>query len=199
LIASLCAAPVAADEFEVNVSPKNARILYIPGAEGVGLPGCLPDAYHCVFGLELALVFKVDVPSAVAQVSTLKLHGNDAAFADHPEERLLIEDAAAVLLRDAIFNVEHGPPLDRTVFTAEFPMSDLNFEFFRQSLVAISGGPELTAVNGTGYVFSYPVPEPESWMLTSLVGLVMLACCAGKWRTTQLSSKHGTMVWIAGD
>ena len=107
------------------------------------------------------------------------LVGNEAAFQGDPADRASVEENARQILLTAMFDIERGPPLDRTVFRAEFEGlgNDLVLEFFRQTLVSMDGGPELTAVDGPGYRYTYPVPEPTTVLLLGA------ACACGVMRS----------------
>ncbi len=167
ILSSAVAIPAAAtSEFTVNLPPNVAAMLYMNGSMANAFPGCLPDANNCDFGLELGLTLEVDeADQATAVVSKLKLHGNDAAFAAHPEQRTLIEASAAGLFANSTFDVAYGPALNRTVMTADFPGDDLVLEFSRKKLIGMSGGSDLRPVDGPGYAFSYVVPEPSGLSL----------------------------------
>ncbi len=73
-----------------------------------------------------------------------------------------------------MFTVEHGPPMDRTLFRADVTGPDLELEFFRQTLVRMDGGPDLTPVDGEGFRYVYPVPEPGA-----VTFVLAVFCCGG--------------------
>jgi hypothetical protein len=166
-------------QYVVPLDPATARFTFFPGAEGIGVPGGVPNAFELHFGMQGS--FSLDeLPNNQGDITTADfvLVGNEAAFQGRPGERAFLEETSRQILLTAMFSVERGPPLDRIVFRAEFEGhgQDLVLEFFRQSLVRMDGGPELTAVDGPGYRYTYPVPEPAT------VLLLLAACACGVMR-----------------
>jgi hypothetical protein len=106
------------------------------------------------------------------------LLGNELAFQNNPPRRAQLEETSRQILLTAVFAVEHGPPLDRTVFRADVSGPDLVLEFFRQQLVRMDGGPDLRPVDGEGFLYSYPVPEPATALLL-LGGCTFIGCRPG--------------------
>jgi hypothetical protein len=140
------------------------------------VPGGVPNPFELHFGMQGSFTLE-ELPNSQGDITAADfvLVGNEAAFQGRPDERAFLEDNARQILLTAMFSVERGPPLDRTVFRAEFEGlgSELVLEFFRQTMVSMDGGPELTAVDGPGYRYTYPVPEP-----TTLILLVATFACA---------------------
>jgi hypothetical protein len=164
----------------VTLEPATARFTYFPSPEGPGIPGGVPDPFELHFGMQGTFVVE-ELPNNTGDITQANfiLLGNDAAFQNDPARRAAIEETARQILLDAMFSVERGPPLDRTVFRAGFPPfgRDLTLEFFRQTLVRMDGGPDSRPVDGNGVLYTYPVPEPPAR------ALLLIACaCGGIWR-----------------
>jgi hypothetical protein len=154
-------------QYVVTLDPATARFTYFPSAEGPGVPGGVPNAYMLHFGMQGMFTLDEQANQGDITQADFTLVGNEAAFQGNPANRAFIEESARQILLSAMFTAEHGPPLDRTVFRAQFPGigQDLVLEFFRQTLVSMDGGPELTMVDGPGYRYTYPVPEPATVVL----------------------------------
>jgi len=165
-------------QFTVPLDPATARFTYFPSPEGPGVPGGVPDPFELHFGMQGMFTLE-ELPNQgdITQADFILL-GNEAAFQNDPARRAQLEETARQILLTAMFSVEHGPPMDRTVFRADFNDfgPDLVLEFFRQTLVRMEGGPDQRPVDGQGFQYSYPIPEPAT------VVLILAACtCAGLW------------------
>jgi hypothetical protein len=162
-------------QIDVPLDPATAGFIYFPSAEGPGIPGGVPNPYQLHFGLQG--MFRIEhQPVDVAKITQANfvLVGNDAAFQNDPQARAELELRARETLLSAIFDIEVGPPLDRTVYRAPFPFGpDLEIEFFRQTLVRMAGGPDSTPIDGVGLRYVYPIPEPAT------VTLLVAACTGG--------------------
>jgi hypothetical protein len=156
----------------VTLEPATARFAYFAAAEGSGIPGGVPNNYELHFGIQGTFTIQ-ELAGNQGDVTAADfvLLGNDAAFLNDPAGRAQVEAFARSLLLDSMFSVERGPPLDRTIFRAEFDGfgPDLEIEFFRQSLVRMAGGPDALIIDGPGGRFSYPIPEPATvaWLLSA--------------------------------
>ena len=159
-------------QFTVGFDPATARFTYFPSGKGPGVPGGVPNAYELHFGMQgmLTIEEQTDDRGKVTQADFVLL-GNETAFQSNPQRRAQLEETSRQILLTAVFTVEHGPPLDRTVFRADVAGPDLVLEFFRQQLVRMDGGPDLRPVDGEGFRYSYPVPEPAA-------PFSLLAACA---------------------
>ena len=157
-------------QFTVPLDPATARFTYFPSFEGPGVPGGVPNAYELHFGMQGMLMAEEQADSLgrITQADFVLL-GNEAAFATNPQGRAQLEETSRQILLTAEFAVEHGPPLDRTVFRADVDGPDLVLEFFRQQLVRMDGGPDQRPVDGNGYQYTYPVPEPSAVALLTLM------------------------------
>jgi hypothetical protein len=166
-------------QYIVPLDPATARLTYFAGAEGSGVPGGFPNAYELHFGMQGSFTLEV-LPSGQGDITQadFTLVGNEAAFQGNPADRALIEGEARQILLTAMFSIERGPPLDRTVFRADFNDigPDLVLDFFRQTLVSMEGGPDLAEVDGPGYRYTYPVPEPVTVILLMAGCACVLAC-----------------------
>jgi hypothetical protein len=167
-------------QITVSLEPATSRFVFFAGAEGIGIPGGVPNNYELHFGI-LGTFTIQELPNNQGDVTAADfvLLGNDVAFENDPQGRTQVEAFARSLLVDSMFSVDRGPPLDRTVFRAEFDGfgPDLEIEFFRQSLVRMEGGPDYLFIDGPGGRFSYPIPEPGT------VVLLLFACfIAVVWR-----------------
>jgi hypothetical protein len=167
-------------QYVVPLDPTTARFTFFPSAKGNGVPGGVPNAFELHFGMQGSFTLE-ELPNNQGDITQadFALIGNEAAFQADPGERALIEETARQILLTAEFSLERGPPLDRTVFRAELEGigKDLVLEFFRQTLVSMDGGPDLSAVDGPGYRYTYPVPEPATVFL-----LVAACACAVMWQ-----------------
>jgi hypothetical protein len=164
-------------QYEVVLDPATARLIYLASSEGPGIPGGLPNPYMLHFGMDGML--RIDEQQGNTGKVTLAdfvLVGNEAAFQNDPQKRARIEDTSRQILLTAMFTVERGPPLDRTLFRADVAGPDLEIEFFRQTLVRMAGGPDLRLTDGDGFQYVYPVPEPGA-----LAFIVAACCCGGAW------------------
>jgi hypothetical protein len=113
------------------------------------------------------------------------LVGNEAAFQNDPQDRARIEQISRDILMTAMFAVEYGPPMERTVFRADVAGPDLVLEFFRNTLVHMEGGPDRTLIDGEGFLYAYPVPEPGA------LAFVVAACCGvGVWWASACSRRR---------
>lgn len=159
-------------QFTVGLDPATARFTYFPSGEGPGVPGGVPGAYELHFGMRgnLTVEEHTDDRGRITQAGFVLL-GNEATFQNDPLRRARLEETSRQILLSAIFSVEHGPPLDRTVFRADVAGPDLVLEFFRQQLVRMEGGPDQRPIDGEGFQYSYPIPEPGTLIL------VLAACC----------------------
>jgi hypothetical protein len=165
-------------QIDVPLDPATAGFIYLPSAEGPGIPGGAPNPYELHFGLQG--MFRIEhQPIDVAKITQANfvLVGNDAAFQNDPRARAEIELRARETLLSATFDIELGPPLDRTVYRALFEFGpNLEIEFFRQTLVHMDGGPDSAEIDGVGLRYVYPIPEPAT------VTLLVAACAgAGLW------------------
>jgi hypothetical protein len=153
-------------QFSVGLDPATTRFTYFPSGKGPGVPGGIPDAYELHFGMRgmLTIEEQTEGRGKITQADFVLL-GNDVAFQNDPQRRAQLEETSRQILLTAVFDVERGPPLDRTVFRAEVAGPDLVLEFFRQQLVRMDGGPDLRPVDGEGFRYSYPVPEPATPLL----------------------------------
>ena len=173
-----CAIPSAVcAQFEVMLDPATARLIYLASSEGPGIPGGLPDPYVLHFGMDGMLAIEEQQGNTgKVTLADFVLVGNEAAFLNRPQDRAYIEENARQILLTAMFTVEHGPPLDRTLFSADVRGPDLELEFFRLTLVRMEGGPDLRLIDGDGFQYVYPVPEP------GVLAVVMaVVCCGGVW------------------
>ena len=167
------------------LEPATARFTYFPSPEGPGIPGGVPDPFELHFGIQGTFVVE-ELPNDMGDITQANfiLLGNELAFQNDPARRAAIEETARQILLSAMFSVERGPPLDRTVFRADFPGlgRDLTLEFFRQTLVRMDGGPDNRAADGIGVLYSYPIPEPAAR------ALLLIACaCGGIWRMLMMA------------
>jgi hypothetical protein len=159
-------------QFTVELDPATARFTYFPSGQGPGVPSGVPGAYELHFGMRgmLRIEEQADDHGKVT-LADFVLLGNELAFQNNPQRRAQLEETSRQILLTAVFDVEHGPPLDRTLFRADVAGPDLELEFFRQQLVRMDGGPDLRPVDGEGFRYSYPVPEPAA-------SLLLFAACA---------------------
>jgi hypothetical protein len=148
-------------QMTVGLDPATARFTYLPSPEGPGVPGGIPDAYVLHFGMQ-GMFTITELPNNQGDITQADfiLLGNETAFQNNPQRRAQLEATARQILLDTAFTVERGPPLDRTVFRGDIAGPDLVLEFFRQSLVRMEGGPDQRPVDGEGFQYSYPIPEP---------------------------------------
>ena len=155
--------PALFAQYTVALDPATARFTYFPSPEGPGVPGGVPGAFELHFGMRGTLTID-EQPDDRGKVTLADfvLVGNEAAFQGDPQRRAQLEETSRQILLTEEFAVEHGPPLDRTVFRADVAGPDLVLEFFRQQLVRMDGGPDQRPVDGEGYRYSYPVPEPTT-------------------------------------
>ncbi len=151
-------------QYDVMLDPATARLVYLPGAEGSGVPGGLPNPFLLHFGMYGMLTIEEQGNTGKITTADFVLVGNEAAFQNNPQDRARIEDISRQVLLTAMFTVEHGPPMDRTLFRADVTGPDLELEFFRQTLVRMEGGPDLPPIDGEGFRYVYPVPEPGAIM-----------------------------------
>jgi hypothetical protein len=175
-------------QITVALDPITAQFVFFPGAEGIGIPGGVPNNYELHFGVQGTFTIQ-ELPGDQGDITAadFALLGNDVAFQNDPQGRAQVEVFARSLLLDSRFSVERGPPLDRTVFRAEFAGfgPDLEIDFFRQTLVRMEGGPDFLFIDGSGGRFSYPIPEPGT------VVLLLSACfVAVVWRRVQTSDRN---------
>jgi hypothetical protein len=179
LIASVyCALPSSLfAQYDVALDPATARFIYLPSGLGGGIPGGLPDPHMLHFGMDGMLTIE-EQQANTGKVTTADfvLVGNEAAFQNNPQDRARIEDISKQVLLTAMFTVEHGPPMDRTLFRADVAGPDLVLEFFRQTLVRMEGGPDQRLIDGEGFQYFYPVPEPGAFAL-----ILAACCCGGVW------------------
>jgi len=153
-------------QFVVSLDPATARFIYFPPSFGPGIPGGVPSEYELHFGMQGMFTLE-QLPNNQGDITEtdIVLLGNEAAFQGNPAGRAQIQETARQILLNTLFTAERGPPLDRTVFRGDVSGPDLVLEFFRQSLVSMHGGPDLRPVDGAGYQYAYPVPEPSAMAL----------------------------------
>jgi PEP-CTERM motif len=165
-------------QFVVSLDPATARFTYFPPSFGPGIPGGVPNEYELHFGMQGMFTME-ELPNNQGDITQadLVLLGNDAAFQSDPAGRAQVQETARQILLNTVFTAEHGPPLDRTVFRGDVSGPDLVIEFFRSTLVRMEGGPDIRPVDGPGYQYTYPIPEP------STVALLLAGCVfAMVWR-----------------
>jgi hypothetical protein len=163
-------------QYEVMLDPATTRFVYLPSGLGSGVPGGMPDPHMLHFGMDGMLTVEEQGNTGKVTLADFVLVGNEAAFLNNPQERARIEETSKQVLLTAKFTVEHGPPLDRTLFRADVAGPDLELEFFRQTLVRMEGGPDLRLIDGEGFQYFYPVPEPGAMALA-----VAAVCFGGLW------------------
>lgn len=160
-------------QFTVTLDPISSRFTYFAPPEGPGIPGGMPNPFELHFGMQGSFTIE-ELPNNQGDITqaTFLLVGNDGLLQSDPERRAAHEEYARFLLLESVFRVEHGPPLDRTVFHAEFDDfgNGLVLEFFRNTLVRMEGGPDYRPADGHGAEYTYPIPEPGSF------GYAITAC-----------------------
>ncbi len=161
------AAGAEINEFTVNLSPQRASLLYEVGSiSGLDM-GCGDIPNQCLFGLEMDVTFHVDaVGAAQAVVTDVELHGQDAAFAAHPEQLDYMEANVASIFETSLFYAARGPESGQTVLTTQFPTgAGMLLDFNNAELMSLAGIYDLRPVDGPKYSFAYAVPEPGSLAL----------------------------------
>jgi hypothetical protein len=187
-------------QYDVTLDPATARLVYLPGAEGSGVPGGLPDPFMLHFGMNGMLTIEEQGNTGKITLADFVLVGNEAAFQNNPQDRARIEETSRQILLTAMFTVERGPPLDRTLFRADVTGPDLELEFFRQTLVRMDGGPDLPPIDGEGFRYVYPVPEPGVVMFV----LAAFGCGGAWWVKSRSRGREGvencvsscSMAWL---
>jgi hypothetical protein len=180
----------------VALDPASARFAYFAAAEGSGIPGGVPNNFRLHFGVQGTFTIQeLAGDQGEATEADFVLVGNDAALQNKPQIRAEIEAFARSLLLDSMFSLQRGPPLDRTVFRAEFDGfgPDLEIEFFRQTLVRMEGGPEFRPVDGPGGQFAYPIPEPLTVTLILSAGFCAVLCRIGRVTPGPFSIRHSNI------
>jgi hypothetical protein len=179
-VVSLAAPSLVSAQFTVNLDPATARFTFNPPSEGPGIPEGVPFPFELHFGMQGSLTIE-ELPNNQGDITqaAFTLVGNDALLQNDPQRWAGIEEYARFLLLESVFSVEHGPPLDRTVFRAQFDDffgDDLVLEFFRDTLVRMEGGPDYRPSDGHAARYTFPIPEPGGFMTA-------LAACswAGFW------------------
>ncbi len=84
-----CALPSALfAQFEVALDPATARLVYLPGPEGPGVPGGLPNPFMLHFGMNGMLTIE-EQQGNTGKITTADfvLVGNEAAFQNNPQDR----------------------------------------------------------------------------------------------------------------
>jgi hypothetical protein len=170
-------------QYIVTLDPATARFTYFPSGEGPGVPGGVPSAYELHFGMQGMFTIE-EQPNDQGDITqaAFVLLGNEAAFQNNPQRRAQLEETSRQILLTAMFDVERGPPMDRTVFRSGDDGPDLVLEFFRQTLVRMDGGPDQRPVDGEGFLYSYPIPEPGTLLLVLVGGSCAGLIAFARWR-----------------
>jgi hypothetical protein len=172
----LAAPTLVSAQFTVNLDPTTARFTYFPPSEGPGIPQGVPHPFELHFGMQGTFTIE-ELPNNQGDITqaAFTLLGNEGLLQSDPQRWAGIEEYARFLLLESAFSVEHGPPLDRTVFRAQFDDffgDDLVLQFFRDTLVRMDGGPDYRPSDGHAAHYAFPIPEP---------GGVVLAIAACSW------------------
>ena len=165
--------PLAASVLRYDIE-SGGQYTYVPSPEGLGIPGCDPSDFECVFGIDGSFSVTVDPDTRIATLLDvdLTLIGNDEVQQSAPTPLVTAEGVADWLEDRSFENLITAGPFE--IFADE-THPNLQLIDFLNGTVTLSGGFDNTPSDGDGVQFELTaevVPEPSSVFLLA-VGLAV--------------------------
>ena len=148
---------------------------YFPSPESLGIPGCDPSDFECVFGIEGSFSVMVDTDTNIATLLDvdLTLIGNEEVQQSAPTPFVTATGVADWLEDRSFGQLVVGAPFN---LFADETYPNLQLADFLNGTVTLSGGFNNTPADGDGVDFDLTaqvVPEPSTLVL-AILGLLGL-------------------------
>ena len=161
--------PLAAGVLRYDIEP-GGQYTYLPSPEGLGIPGCDPSDFECVFGIDGRFSVMMDPDTRIATLLDVDftLIGNDEVRQSAPTP-FVTSAGVADWLEDRSF--EHFPIGGPWEVFVDETHPNLVLTDFLNGTVMLSGGFNNTAFDGEGVHFELTaevVPEPSSAILMAI-------------------------------
>ena len=158
--------PLAASVLRYDIE-SGGQYTYVPSPEGIGIPGCDPSDFECVFGIDGSLSVMVDADTRIATLLDvdLTLIGNDDVQQSAPTQFVTAEGVADWLEDRSFESLITAGPFE--IFADE-THPNLQLTDFLNGTITLSGGFNNTPSDGVSVDFELTamvVPEPSSVFL----------------------------------
>jgi hypothetical protein len=164
--------PACAVEYRI-LGPQSSYVYLVP-PEGPGVAGCLPDNFHCAFGINGSFEFNLASGAGRFLNPDISLTGNEGTIYGPL--------TAAAAVESALTNIISPLPLESAVggsllFRQPIPPPPaIRFNSIEVLItgnqLSLTGAYDNTGVDGNGHMFqvrAVAVPEPTSVLLASAV------------------------------